>query len=85
MFFEVPNDPVAWTIEDQHLFGPDLLVAPVLNDKARTRSVYLPAGSTWTSVWPGQEYQGGQRIEVDAPSEQIPVFTRGQAKLPVIA
>ena len=52
-FFEFPDDPQAWAIEDQHLFGPDLLVAPVQHYQTRTRSVYLPAGSRWTDVWSG--------------------------------
>ena len=85
LFFEFPDDPQAWAVEDQHLFGPDLLVAPVLHYQARTRSVYLPAGSRWTDVWTGQAFEGGQRIEVDAPLERIPVFSRGDVKLPVVA
>jgi len=83
LFFEFPNDPQAWTVEDQHLFGPDLLVAPVLHYQARTRSVYLPTGSHWTDVWTGQRFEGGQRIEVAAPLERIPVFSRDDVKLPV--
>lgn len=85
LFFEFPDDPQAWTIEDQHLFGPDLLVAPVLHYQARTRSVYLPAGSSWTDVWTGKAYVGGQTVEVEAPLERIPVFSRDGVKLPVMA
>jgi hypothetical protein len=85
LFLEFPDDPEAWEIEDQHLFGPSLLVAPVLEYQARTRSVYLPAGARWTDVWTGRVYEGGQRVEVDAPLERIPVFTRDAAALPVVA
>ncbi len=85
LFFEFPEDPEAWRVEDQHLFGPDLLVAPVLQYQARTRSVYLPAGAQWTEIWTGRVYEGGQRIEVDAPLERIPVFSRGDVRLPVLA
>ena len=84
LFFEFPDDPEAWLVEDQHLFGPDLLVAPVLDYQARTRSVYLPAGSRWTNVWTGQSFEGGQRIEVAAPLERIPVFSRDDVQLPVL-
>ena len=55
------------------MFGPDYLVAPVLEAGARSRSVYLPAGS-WTDVDTGITYEGGQRIMVDAPLERIPVI-----------
>jgi alpha-D-xyloside xylohydrolase len=84
LFFEFPDDPKAWDIDDQHLFGPDLLIAPVLEYQARKRNVYLPLGTRWTNVWTGQSYEGGQHIEVEAQLEQIPVFSRGDAKLPVV-
>jgi alpha-D-xyloside xylohydrolase len=84
LFLEFPDDPKAWDIDDQHLFGPDLLIAPVLEYQARKRNVYLPLGTRWTNVWTGQSYEGGQHIEVDAQLEQIPVFSRGDAKLPVV-
>lgn len=83
LFLEFPDDPEAWSIEDQHLFGPSLLVAPVLEYRARTRWVYLPKGANWTEVWTGRVHTGGQRIEVDAPLEQIPVFCRDGAEIPV--
>jgi alpha-D-xyloside xylohydrolase len=84
LFLEFPDDPEAWKVEDQHLFGPSLLVAPVLQFEARTRSVYLPAGSRWTDVWTGHAYAGGQRVEVDAPLDRIPVFSRDGVQLPVL-
>jgi alpha-D-xyloside xylohydrolase len=84
LFLEFPDDPEAWKIEDQHLFGPSLLVAPVLDHGARARSVYLPAGATWTDVWTGCAYEGGRRVDVDAPLERIPVFSRDGAMVPVL-
>ncbi len=84
LFLEFPDDPEAWTVEDQHLFGPSLLVAPVLDYGARTRAVYLPAGAQWTDAWTGRDYEGGQRVEVDAPLERTPVFHRDGVQLPVI-
>jgi alpha-D-xyloside xylohydrolase len=56
----------------------------VLHAQARTRSVYLPAGSRWTEAWSGREFAGGQRIDVEAPLERIPVFLRDDAKLPLL-
>jgi len=83
LFLEFPEDPQAWKVEDQHLFGPSLLVAPVMEYQARTRSVYLPAGARWTDVWTGQVHEGGQTITVEAPLERIPVFARDGVQLPV--
>ena len=76
MFFDFPEDPVCWETEDQYMFGPDLLVAPVMEIGMRSRSVYLPAGLKWTDAKSGKVYEGGQRVEVDAPVDVIPVFVR---------
>jgi alpha-D-xyloside xylohydrolase len=84
LFFDFPDDPDAAAVEDSYMFGPDLLVAPVLHYQARTRSVYLPAGATWTDVWTGEQWPGGRTIEVDVPLDRIPLFTRDGAKLPIV-
>ncbi len=68
-------DPAVRDISDQYMFGPSLMVCPVTQYGARTRSVYLPAGRLWYDFYDsGKVYQGGQRIEVDAPYERIPLF-----------
>jgi alpha-D-xyloside xylohydrolase len=81
LFYDFPEDKSAWEIEDQYLFGPDFLVAPVLYQGVRERELYLPAGKTgaeaWTDVWTGETYRGGGKIRVDAPLDRIPVFSRG--------
>ena len=79
LFHGFPDDPVAWTLADQYLFGRDLLVAPVLEPGARSRRVYLPDGSTWTELATGRAFDGGQWVEVAAPLESIPVFARDGA------
>jgi alpha-D-xyloside xylohydrolase len=76
MFHEFPADPVAWTLADQYMYGPDLLVAPVVQPGARSRTVYLPAGAGWTDLATGTVHEGGQSLEVNAPLDVIPVFAR---------
>ena len=83
LFFDFPKDEGSWTVEDQFMFGPDLLVAPVLYEGARSREVYLPAGATWTDAWSGETLDGGQWITAEAPLERIPLYLRDGAKLPV--
>jgi alpha-D-xyloside xylohydrolase len=73
---DYPEDQTCWEVEDQFMFGSDLLVAPILYEGQRRRRLYLPQGA-WTEAWEGKEYDGGQWIEVDAPIERIPVFWRG--------
>ena len=75
LFYAYPEDKTAWTVEDEYLFGPDLLIAPVSTFGARSRSVYLPEG-TWTDAYTGKAYEGGTTVEADAPLERIPVFIR---------
>jgi alpha-D-xyloside xylohydrolase len=81
LFYDFPEDPGAWEHEDVYLFGPDLLVAPVLHEDARERELYLPAGSGWTHAFSGRSYTAGQTIRVAAPIEEIPVFLRDGAAL----
>ena len=83
LFFDFPEDIQCWDIEDQMMFGPDYLVAPVLEDGARSREVYLPAGTTWRNAWSNAVHQGGQWLDVAAPLAQIPLFLRGDAELPI--
>jgi len=74
LFYDFPADPRAWEVEDQYLFGPDVLVAPMLEFGLRERPVYLPAGRSWADVRTGAEHEGGQTVTADAPLETTPVF-----------
>ncbi|KAA8826739.1 glycoside hydrolase family 31 protein [Bifidobacterium reuteri] len=78
LFYEFPEDSIAADINDEYMFGPDLLVAPVTQSGAASRSVYLPGDetTTWTDLHTGQVHQGGVRIEAMAPLDVIPVFAR---------
>jgi len=75
-------DRRVWDIDDEYLFGPALLVAPVTEYKARSRSVYLPAGTRWYDFYTGRSYEGGQTIAADAPYERIPLFVRAGSIVP---
>jgi alpha-D-xyloside xylohydrolase len=85
LFHEFPDDVRCWSVKDQYLFGPDLLVAPVMSAGARSRHVVLPAGAQWTDLWTGDVVAGGGEVEVDAPLDRIPVFVRDGAVPDVVA
>jgi alpha-glucosidase len=72
-----PDDRETWDISDQFMIGDSLLVAPVIEEGAMSRSVYFPA-DRWYNVWTGESVQGGQTIMVDAPIGSPPVYARGQ-------
>ncbi|MBT1165140.1 TIM-barrel domain-containing protein [Bifidobacterium felsineum] len=78
LFYEFPSDTKAADVADEYLFGPDLLVAPVLEYGARERDVYLPgdANVTWIDVRNGESYAGGSTITASAPLSSVPVFAR---------
>jgi alpha-D-xyloside xylohydrolase len=85
LFVDFPDDERAWAVDDQFLFGSDVLVAPVLEPGARGREVYLPAGARWTHAWTGAEHEGGAVVTADAPLADIPVYLREGATVPVAA
>ena len=76
MYYEFPEDPACSLLQDQYMFGSRYLVAPVMEAGAHSRSVYLPAGADWKNTETGEIFQGGQRIDVPAPLDVIPVFEK---------
>jgi alpha-D-xyloside xylohydrolase len=82
LFYDFPGDPQAWETEDEYCFGPDVLVAPILEQGARERRVYLPLGAAWKHAWSERSFAGGQTITIAAPLEEIPVFVKDGAPLP---
>lgn len=82
LVWDYPADQCAVGTEDEFLCGDSLLVAPVLEQGAASRSVYLPPG-TWYDWWSGDSHGGEQRIEVKAPLERIPLWVRAGAVVPL--
>jgi alpha-D-xyloside xylohydrolase len=81
LFVDFPADGPSWMVDDQFLFGPDVLVAPVTEPGVREREVYLPPGE-WVDAATGAEHRGGVTVTVAAPIERIPVFVRAGADVP---
>ena len=83
LVMDFAEDRRVWDIDDQYMFGPAFLVAPVTEFKARTREVYLPQGALWYDFYTGRATQGGQAITADAPYERMPLFVRAGSIVPV--
>src|SRR5579864_874315 len=77
------TDPRTWNIGDQFMFGPAILVNPVLKQEATHRTVYLPDAPVWYDFWSGGSVKGGQEVEAEAPLDRIPLFVRAGSIVPL--
>jgi len=80
LFFEYPEDPTSWLIENQYMFGEDILVAPLLEDEP-TRTVYLPPG-LWTDYQSGETYEGNTWHHISAGEVPVVVLVRQGTAIP---
>ena len=76
LFLEFPDDEKVAGLDDEFLFGNDLLVAPVLYEGASERTVYLPKGE-WFEYRTGHRFAGGQTVHLPVTLDSIPLFVRG--------
>lgn len=82
LVFEHPEDRVCWHIDDEYYFGDDFLVAPVMNSDD-CRDIYLPEGD-WVNFFTGERLRGGRWLySVEVPLEEMPVFVREGAVIPI--
>lgn len=75
LFLEYPDEPTLFAVQDQYLYGPDMLVVPVIEEGAVVRRVVLPGPAPWRHCWSGQDYAPGMH-EIAAPPGEPPVFYR---------
>jgi alpha-glucosidase (family GH31 glycosyl hydrolase) len=80
LFLNYPDEAEAYLLADEYLLGDDLLVAPVVAQGQRERSVHLPSGR-WRNYWTGEVSAGPGHVTVPAPLQQIPLFIRSDGNL----
>lgn len=84
VFWDFPRDGAAGVIDDAFMLGPDLLVAPVLEEGATRRSVRLPIHpGGWYDWHDGTHFDGGSVVTVTAPLGRLPIFARAGAMIPI--
>ena len=93
--FDFMTDAAVFNINDQYMFGPSIMVNPVvrplyyhrnnvkINTSSYTREVYLPEGTDWFDFWTGKKNHGGQKIDADASFETMPLFVRAGSIVPM--
>lgn len=80
MLLEFPDDPATYTLDLQYMFGSELLVAPVFNERGE-RSVYLPAGR-WIDFWTHEVFSGPRTLTLQVPLDVLPLYVRANALIP---
>jgi alpha-D-xyloside xylohydrolase len=82
LVMDFQNDPRVYSITDEYMFGPSILVAPVTAAGVTARNVYLPGG-LWYDFWTGRPVSGGQTISAAAPYDHIPLYVRAGSIIPM--
>lgn len=75
------NDKTTWECNDEYLVGSAILVAPVTDQGAKARMVYLPEG-IWVDYWTGERIPGGRYILREAPLDLCPMYIKADSLLP---
>ncbi|HYK37295.1 TIM-barrel domain-containing protein [Alloacidobacterium sp.] len=81
--FDFRSDPKALDINDEFMFGPSILVAPVTRAGAASREVYLPGHEDWYDFWTGERLSGGQEVNRQTPLQTMPLYVRSGTILPL--
>ena len=84
LFMEYPNDAEAAKIDNQFMFGEEILVAPVLKKGERVKRVYLPEGEWIDFNDKKTEYLGGEKLPYKAPLNTIPIFVKKGSIIPMM-
>ncbi len=77
------SDQKTWNVGDEFMFGPSILVSPVVKEDAIQRSVYLPAARAWYDFWSGARVEGGRDVQAEASLDRIPLYVRAGSILPL--
>lgn len=80
MFFDYYDDPICYSLDDQYMFGEDILFAPILNEGQTERKVYLPEGE-WIRTMDGKCCEGGKYIVCTAEIHEFIAFVKKGAEI----
>ena len=80
MFFDFPGDERCYRLDDQYMFGSDILFAPILNPGQTEREVYLPKGK-WVRTTDKTVHDGGRTVTVKADPTEFVAFARAGAEV----
>jgi alpha-D-xyloside xylohydrolase len=90
--FDFRTDPQVYSIPDQYMFGPALMVSPVTtqlytganaSSLEKSRKVYLPKSAVWFDFWTGEKFTGGKTISASAPLDKLPLYVKAGSIIPM--
>lgn len=82
LLMDFQHDQTATGIYDQYMFGPAMMICPVLEAGVQSREVYLPENTHWYDFWTNERFKGGKYIKRDTPLETIPILIKAGSILP---
>jgi len=82
LFLDFMKDEKVMDIHDEYLFGPSILVAPVVKPGKTSREVYIPKGSDWFDFWSNKKISGGTTVKAQSPIDIIPLYIKAGTILP---
>jgi alpha-glucosidase len=82
LFWYDSDDEQLWNVDDAFLLGDALLVCPIVEQGARSRTIILPQGR-WYSFWDDAVFEGQSTVNIKAPLEQIPLLVKAGSILPM--
>jgi alpha-D-xyloside xylohydrolase len=83
MIMDFKNDTAAVNQPYQYMFGKSILVAPITSAGISEWDVYLPKGALWYEFWTGKRFEGGQRVNTQAPLDKIPLYVKAGSIIPL--
>ncbi len=84
MFYEFPEDSTAYEVNEQYMFGNDLLISPIVVRGQETKEVYLPEGANWYNFWTNSITSGNRTITEKIILETIPIYVRAGSFIPMV-
>jgi alpha-D-xyloside xylohydrolase len=84
MFLNYPDEPATWNLEDQYMFGEEMLIAPIIEENMNTKNVYLPKGK-WINYLTNEVYEGAQWVNIKAGELPGIVLVKNGSVVPHIA
>ena len=82
LLFNYQADAETYELNYEFLCGDNILVAPVVEQGAKVRTLYLPKGDSWVDYWTGEIHEGGQYIIKNVPLDICPIYIKGGSVLP---